>query len=253
MRYLVAISLSWLAAACGDLDVKSVRSPQVVPTALLGEWSGTWTSANASAATTSGDVLVRVQAFEDQPIVQVQFDHPCVEPRVYELVLSGESIALRADGVVVLAASLAGEGQLLGTFQCPADLGTWSATRQRDLPVVLDLGGSWQAELAVIGAPVRAFDLSLVQSVRSGFVQLDGLLDLGDLWPLPVMVEGPVQFVGEEFQFALRTVVGSSPDVLLTAVGERLTLRVDVGMFQVVGASALPFNQGIFRMQRAAD
>ena len=79
-------------AACGDLDVRTVRVPEVVPAPLEGEWTGTWTS-DANGA--SGPLTVRVQEFGGEPLLSVDIVNACVENRAYDLVLGNGLIELR--------------------------------------------------------------------------------------------------------------------------------------------------------------
>jgi hypothetical protein len=247
MRRLAAFFAPCLFAACGDLDVRSVRAPQVVPPALIGEWSGTW---HADGSGNSGSIVVRVQSFEGEPVVNVQIENPCVEPRTYQLVVTPATFELRADGQTVLAATL-GEGrELIGTYHCSAEDGTWNATWQHDLPEVLDLSGDWSGTLVVGGQSDRPLALMVSQSVDGGVVLLDGLLDLGDVWPVPVPLRGSVEFRDDGYEVVLSTVPGNQPVLLLTGIGDRDPLRIENGVLQGLGGQPLPFQSALFTIAR---
>jgi hypothetical protein len=245
MRRPVALLLPWCLVACGDLDVRSVREPQVVPAQLAGEWLGTWQSANQTA---SGAVVVRVQEFAGEPVVRIEFQNPCLEPRAYELVMTASLIELRAEGQVVLAAAVRADRSMDGIYQCEAESGTWTATWQRDLPTLVDLGGDWSGSLAVAGQPTRPIDLVLEQGVQDGSLVLEGLLDLGDLWPSLLPVRGSVFFREGGFEVVLATSAGSTPGLFLAGVGDRDPLQVETGFLQTIGSPVLPFQNGVFQI-----
>lgn len=234
-------------SACGDLDVRSVRAPQAVPRALIGEWTGSW---HATQSGLEGGIVVRVQEFEGEPVVNVQFENPCIEPRTYDLVVTEATIELRADGRTVIAATV-GEGRsLIGTYECTAESGTWSAVWQHDLPEVVDLGGDWDGTLVVGGQSNRAVHLELTQSVAGGMVLLDGLLDLGDAWPLPVPMRGTVVFRTGGYDVMLSTLAGNQPVLLLTGTGDTEPLRIENGILQALSSAPLPFQAGLFTVAR---
>lgn len=250
MRWPTSSLLSLLVlAACGDLDVRSVRVPEAVPATLEGEWTGAWTSSSSSA---SGPLTVRVQQFEGEPLVSVDIQNACVENRSYDLVLGAGVIELR-DGARTVFAGVLGEGRtLLGTFTCDADSGTWTAAWQRDLPVLVDLSGTWNGTLQTTEAPARGLRLDLDQGVRSGLLVLDGTLTIEglgvDAGDLVVPLEGSASFRSDGFDLGLRSLDGSTPILVLSGLGNEQPLQVELGVLQVLGASSLPFSQGLFRI-----
>lgn len=245
MRALIVMSAVVLGA-CGDLEVRSVRAPQAVPQELTGEWVGTW----LSAAQTSGAIVVRVQEFAGEPVVRVDFTNPCVAPRSYDLVVTATTIELRAEGEAVMAATLTADRRLVGSYHCPEESGTWSAAWTRDLPELADLGGAYSGTLAVAGQPIRAVTLDVSQQIVAGELQLDGLLGLPDLWPLPVPLIGTAQFSGTSFDLVLYTPAGVAPPLLLTGTGDRVTLQIDNGLLQPIGPQVLPFSFGLVDLVR---
>lgn len=239
----------FVLAACGDLDVRSVRVPEVVPASLEGEWTGTWTSDTNG---TSGALTVRVQEFGGEPLLSVDIENACVENRAYDLVLGNGLIELR-DGDRTVFAGVLGEGRtLLGTFSCDADRGTWTAAWQRDLPALLDLTGTWNGSLATIETPARGVQLTLEQRVRSGLLVLDGTLTIAglgvDAGDLVVPLEGSASFRSDGFDLGLRSPDGIAPVLVLSGLGEPEPLQVEVGVLQVLGPSTLPFAQGVVRI-----
>jgi hypothetical protein len=242
MRTALALCLSWWLVACGDLGVRSVRTPPITPTTLAGEWVGSW---QASSQTTSGAITVRVQEFEGEPVVRVAFVNPCITPAEYELVTTATTIELRDGATVVLAASVTDDRTMVGTYNCPNETGTWSAAWTRELPQVVDLGGRWSGTLGAASQPARPFELTLEQSVGGGQVLLQGVLDLGELWPFSVPLRGSVVFQDQGFDFVLQTLGSAQPDLLLAGSGSRAPLQVPTGLLQVFGATPLPFQTAV--------
>ena len=249
MRTLALLALPCLVAAgCGDLDVRHVREqPDGVPAALVGEWQGSWQSASSTA---SGSVVLQVQEFAGEPVVNVVFVNPCLAPREYDLVVTPASFELRADGQTVLAATLGEDGrELLGVYECERERGTWRATWRRDLPALHDLGGRWTGTVVFGDEVVRPLELTLVQAVDGGAVQLEGLLDLGELWPVPVALRGTASFRDRGFDLTLQNAAGTSPSLVLSAPGELEPLRVEAGLLHVLD-QALPQPLGVVQLVR---
>lgn len=243
--------LSLLAAlpACGDLQVRYVPPPQVVPAALEGEWSGTWRSAETGD---SGEVSLRVQEFEGSPVVEVVIDHPFVVPGTYELVVTNETISLQADGQVVFAANLVdADGQVLdGSFDWGDDQGTWTATWQRALPELIDVGGQWQGVLQAAGADPVPFTLELDQFAEGGALRLNGLVTMPpEVRLAPVPLAGFVIFDETGWQFLLQTEPDFTPQLVLSGRGDRDPVQVPLGLLQVL-TPELPFSQALLQMAR---
>ena len=245
---LVALALPALLAACGDLQVRSVRSDDVVPAALAGEWVGTWTS---SETLSTGAVTVRVQEFDRQPVVALSIDNPCVIPQDYELLFVGRTIELRADGVPILDAVLQTDSrELTGNYNCAADRGTWSASWTRELPELVDLSGTWSGDVSVPGVLTEPLTLTLRQSVRGGGLVLDGEVRLPSALALPVPVAGAVRFRDADFELVLQTEIGFQPRVVMTGIGDREPLQVEFGLLRVLSSQVLPFSQALFQITR---
>jgi hypothetical protein len=247
MRVRLWVSSCLLAVACGDIEVRSVRVAETVPAALEGEWAGSWQSTLTS---TGGALTVRVQEFASQPVVSLQITNPCLVPRTYQLALEGGAIELRADGAVVFAARLDQDQRLVGTFQCDADRGTWSASRQRGLPELVDLSGEWSGLLSPPGITPVAVALTLSQTVAAGALTLAGSLRVPDFLLATIPVEGVVMFRDTGFDLTLRSGAGVVPPLVLSGLGELDPVRVELGLVQFLGPSPLPFQQAVFRAQR---
>lgn len=224
-----------------------MRTPQAVPEALVGEWVGAWQSTSEASA---GAVTLRVQEFEGEPLVQIDFQNPCIEPRTYELVVTAEAIELRAEGQTVVSATVVEAGRMVGVYNCTGESGTWGATWQRELPDLVDLGGDWSGSLAVAGQVARPLSLVLQQSVRDAHLELDGLLDLGELWPSLLPLRGTVVFNETGFEVLLSTDSGVLPGLLLTGMGDREPLQIEAGLLQTIGSPLLPFQNGVFTITR---
>lgn len=255
MRQPFASTLLLLGVACGDIQVRSVRIGPVVPVDLQGEWVGMWRSA---ANPSTGPLQVRLQEFRGEPVVSVLIDNPCVEPREYELVLRSESIELRVDGEAVLAATVGPGRTMVGTFQCENDQGTWTAAWVRALPTLGDLSGQWIGTITPAVLPpsvpsARPVRLELQQSVRGGVVVLDGVLEAPELLPLPLLLNGYTIFRDTSFDLLLQSTSSAGPTVVLSALGEREPLRVDLGLAQAFGSGPLPFGQAVFTLEWQAQ
>jgi hypothetical protein len=218
-----------LACACGDIDVQSIRSGAVVPSALAGEWQGVWQSELGGSF---GVLTLRIQDFDGEPVVAVDIAHPCVPPDEYQFRATASTVELLADSVVLFRAVLGPERTLVGTYGCLADTGSWDATWQRDLPELVDLSGQWLGSVSVPGFPPETLVVQLEQSVRGGALALDGSLRLPNLSPEPLPLVGTVQFREGAFDLVLVSAPGSLPLVYLVGVGDTPTLRVQDGQLQ---------------------
>jgi hypothetical protein len=245
MRRLV-LPLLLSVAACGDIDVRSIRSGNVVPATLAGEWEGSWQSANTAA---SGPIRITVQQFDGQPLLGLQIDNPCLTAREYEVVLRSDIVQLRADGQPVFAGVVDAERVLNGNYECGVDRGTWTATWLRDLPPVGDLSGSWEGSIGVLGTAPRAITCDLAQRIVGGLLKVEGFLSLPDLLPMSVPVDGVVNWRDSTFDIVLQTTAPGLPVLLFSALGQRDPLGIEFGIVQVFPQNLLPFNQGTFSLR----
>jgi hypothetical protein len=244
MRSFALLLLLGLSLACGKLRTSVPDPSAAVPSALVGEWSGAWTSA---AGDSGGDLELRVQEFAGQPVVQIVTDLPCLAGATFELQFAGAAFAVRAGEAEVLTGSLAGPGQLSGQFGCGAGSGTWQATRLRPLPPATDLTGRWNGTLFFEGLPAAPFALDLRMRLDAGVLRLDG----------EIFVEGsdPASVVGVAADFddqGFSLLVGT-PDGSLRAQANGLLqpLRVELGQFGVF-AGGTAIGGGVFSMERAS-
>lgn len=246
---LLLCTSTLVLTACGDIRVRHVPPPEVVPAELEGEWAGTWVSDETGE---TGTVGLRVQEFEGEPVIEVIIDHPAVVPGAYQLSFTGDAILLQVDGNVVFAASLveASRQELDGSFDWGGDQGTWSATWQRALPEPVDLGGTWQGVLQTVDGVPLPFTIELDQFVVAGQLGLSGLVALpAELWGEPVPVTGFVTFDDQGFQFLMQTEPGFPLQFLLSGRGDREPLQVPLGLLQIL-APQLPFSQAVLQMAR---
>lgn len=233
-------------AACGDIQVRSIRTGDAVPTALEGEWQGAWQSSQTG---NNGLLTMRIQDFGGEPVVSVQILHPCVPPDQYQFRVTTEGIELLADGEVLFAAVYGVERTLVGSYGCPDDSGSWDATWQRDLPALVDLSGRWAGSVTAPGYPEQAILLDLQQTVRGGALAFDGAMSLPDLLPEPLPMVGSVQFRDGVFDVVLVTEPGVVPLVRMAGVGETATLRVQNGELQAAIDPLLPLVQATWQLQ----
>ena len=245
MRSLLPSALAFLLVACGDLEVRSVPGSQTIPAALSGLWRGTWQSTRVQD---SGVITIRIQEFAGDPVVSLTIDNPCLQPADYDLVVAGGVIALQADGVTVLEASLTAPERLSGMYGCELDDGTWSADLIGELPVPIDLSGTWDGRVYVPGAFDEPIAINLQQTVQSGQLALTALADIPSVLPFPLPMQGYVTFGEDDFQLVLQTEQGVQPQLVLSGTGDREPLVVPAGMLQVLSQAPLPFSQGLFEL-----
>ena len=246
---LAAVMLSCLALGGCGVKVKTARTGGLTSSSFDGEWVGTWQPA-IGVAGSGGPLTLRLQQFQGQPVVAVQIDNPCVTPREYELLLRASSVELRADGQVVFGAVLDENRTLLGTYQCAAGTGSWSAVWQRALPPIVDLSGTWAGSLVVPGGGPFALECTLTQSVRAGSLVLDGTVLLPELLLTPIVVTGSVQFREGAYDLVLRSVDGAPVQFALAGIGGLEPLRLQSAFVQFFGPTPLPFSQGLVDITR---
>ena len=248
MRYLS--SVTWIvlvisAAGC-DIDVKSVRTGEVIPAELEGVWQGSWQSKQMSL---SGTLTLQLQEWHNTAVVSVATDNPCVEPHEYDLLLRPGRIELLDDGEVVFAAEFGPNRTLTGTYVCHQDAGQWTAAWTQALPPIVDLSGTWLGTVSAAGFPDQVLTLDLQQSVRHGMIALDGLLTLPGLPGAQVLLTGTAAYRTEGFDVILTTLSGSNPSLVLTGFGSNEPLRVDIGVISILASQPpLPFTQGVWQV-----
>lgn len=242
----VAACLPFLFAACGDIEVRSIRTGDNVPDSLQGEWSGAWRS---DLSGINGLLTMRIQSFAGEPVVSVQISHPCVPPSQYQFRASPTKVELLANEVVLFEGIVGTDHTLVGTYGCLADVGSWDATWQRELPELIDLGGTWTGSVTVPGFPSQAIALDLEQSVRGGGLTLRGTMAVPGVLPDPLPMLGNVQFRSGQFDLLLVSEPGSVPLVHMVGTGDTGTLRLQDGELQAAVDPQLSLLQGTWEMQ----
>lgn len=235
-----------LAAACGDIDVRSIRTGDIVPDALAGEWRGDWQSQLSGI---QGLLTLRIQDFAGQPVVSVQIAHPCVPPDQYEFRVAPSGIELLEDGEVLFRAVFGDNRTLVGSYSCLADSGLWDATWTRDLPQLIDLGGRWVGTITVDGFPAQSLELQLDQSVQSSALAMQGTMALPGLLAEPLDLRGTVQFRDGAFDLLLVTAAGSGPLVHMLGTGATETRSVPNGSLQAVVGPQQPIVEATWQVQ----
>jgi hypothetical protein len=229
--------------ACGDIDIVSVRTGNAIPLAMQGEWSGSWTSSSSAA---NGTVGLRLQSYAGEAVVGVTIDNPCVVPRSYQLLVTGTSMQLWADGAVVFTAVLASDGTMAGTYQCEADAGIWQATWQRDLPPIEDISGVWEGTVVSASSELPLL-LVLEQSVRGGAVVVDGALLMPGVLPGSLGVTGSLRFREGFFDFVLGTTSGVVPMMQMAGIGDSPSMAIRDGLLQASPSPLLPFQNAVWQ------
>lgn len=233
-------SLCLSLGACGDIEVRSIRSGDVVPAQLEGEWHGAWQSELSGI---SGVLTLRIQDFGGEPVVAVEIAHPCVPPARYEFRATANTIQLLDDGEVLFDGLLGDDRTLVGSYACLADSGSWDASWQRALPELVDLGGTWSGTITAPGFDPQALELQLVQTVRDGTLLLQGTLGLPGLPTDPLPIFGQVQFGDAAFELLLVTEPGTGPLVHMTGLGDPATRTIGSGDLQAAIDPLLPILQ----------
>lgn len=237
-------------AACGRIDIRSVRTGESVPAALAGEWTGTWQS---SRSTANGSLVLRMQDFAGEPVVSIHLDNPCVQAGDYQFRTSGNTVELLEDGDVLFTATLGPARSLVGHYGCDSDAGAWDATWTRELPSLVDLSGRWEGEVVAFGVPSIAMVLQLEQVVRSGALALEGTASVPDLLTAPIPIAGLLRFQTgtfgqpDTFELSLDTPAGLTPAVHMLGVGATAERRVHTGLVQANGQPSLPFVQAAWQ------
>ncbi|MCR9244124.1 MAG: hypothetical protein NXI31_03775 [bacterium] len=235
-----------LTAACGGFQVTSTRNDGV-PAALLGSWEGAWQSDGSRGG---GSITVQVQEFEEEPIVSVQLDNPCIAPQRYQLLFVAGGFELRADGDTVLRAEFTPEGRLAGEYTCDLDSGTWSAVREGDLPGILDLSGSWNGQVEA-GGFTEDLVMEISQSVGGGEVRLLATVQVPTYMALPLPLIGRASFRENEFDVLFTTTNGVLPAIQMVGVGDRETMTIRDGVMVVSGGVVLPFSTASWQIAPA--
>lgn len=243
----VVISLLCLASGC-DLKVTSIatRGPGVL-SAVKGEWRGTWLSGDTGQ---SGSLTLRIQEFDQQPVVAATFTNACLLSPNYQLVMLGESVTLQLDGIPILVAQFTSTDQLVGSYSCQQDSGTWSAARLGSLPDPLDLSGTWQGTAMIAGVAEYPVLVELEQFVRNGRIELEGFAELQGLLPFQLPLAGNAIFRTTNFELVLQTNAGFEPSMVFAGIGDREPLQVGFGLIQTLGAQAAPFQQAAFQIAK---
>lgn len=242
IRAILSLSLL-LLAACGDIKT-NIPSASTVPTALVGEWTGTWST---TAGDQNGALTLRVQEFAGQAVVQIDTDLPCVAGTSFQLQFQSTSFTASIGGQQVLQGAVTAPGAMAGTFSCAAGTGSWQAARVRALPVVTDLSGVWNGALYRDGATPLPFTLTLQMTLDSGVLRLDGTI--------AVQGEPTATILGyaADFDTAGYQVFFETADGALRAQGNGLygPLRVETGQWGAFVAGT-PIGGGVFAMDRQA-
>lgn len=241
-RPTIVLSLL-LATACADVTTTTPAPAPAVPAALAGEWEGIWTS---TALESTGDLLLRVQEFDGQPVVQIDTDLPCIAGTSFQLDFTATSFTASIGDQEVLRGEVAADGTLSGTYACAAGTGSWQAERLRPLPAVADLSGDWTGALYREGATPQPFTLDLQMTLESGVLRLAGAITVqGE--PTDTIVGYASEFDDAGYQVFFETSGG-----VLRAQGNGSygPLRVETGQWGVF-ASGTPIGGGVFAMERS--
>lgn len=253
MKTVASLYLLWtlVAAACGDIRVRSIPAEVDALQALRGEWSGRWRS-DANGA--EGEIGFRIQSFEGQTLVAITTDNPCLSPREFELEVVGRRVLLREQAATVLQADIVSTTELVGTYGCADDVGTWRASRIADVAEPIDLGGAWAGTLVGDDGSVHALEVMLTQRVQAGQLRLDAQVGLPALAPLlPASgtfdMTGFVQFAGDGFAVELVSVSGGLPVMVLSGAGTRQPVALPMANLRVFGPSPLTFSSGVVSLE----
>lgn len=186
-------------------------------------------------------------------MVEVLINNTCLTAQNYQLVVLGESVTLEVGGVPILVGAFTSLNELVGSYDCPQDSGTWSATRFGSLPDPLDLSGTWLGSAVIAGGGENPLLVQLDQFVRDGRIELQGFADLNPLVPDQIPLAGFVNFRATDFELVLQTVAGFEPAMVFAGIGSSDPVQVEIGTIQVVGSQAAPFLQAVFQILQQPD
>ena len=231
-----------LLAGCLKIERRSSQVPGF-PQQLLGEWHGSWRSSSTAG---SGQLVLAVQAFQGQPIVTVDLQHPCIVGQGYQFVQQGLRWELRLNEQTVFTAEVELANRTLnGSYDCQQDQGSWSASWDHALPEIPDLSGIWSGVYEALQPPSSGIlSMELLQNWQDGRLRLTGSLSFdGHGVTLPLIV-GEVAWTGDLFELLVQGGVPPS-SVNLQGSGQRIALAVSQGLFTVEDPR-LPFRFGIW-------
>lgn len=250
LRTSVAVTV-WciLLSATACVRIERRTTSVELPPAMLGAWSGGWTSATAG---TQGQVSLRVQTFEQHPVVQIESAHPCLQNGAYEFRLRGAHMELMRNGEVVFAGDVdLGARRFSGTYQCTQDQGDWSADWNHDLPEIGNASGTWTGTFAAGSPPVTGdFTMEIEQTWNLGFLQISGEVVVDRFGVAFPIHSGQIEFRDSTFDMLLRgsqlganVVVQGTGTVLGQAASSGLMLLDDPNV-PLVGGTWTAVRQG---------
>jgi hypothetical protein len=232
MHRCASLVLPLLLCGCFKIEARSTApTSSNVTEQLMGEWIGTWGSADVGTQST-GVLTLSVQSFLGLPVLRLQSDNPCLLPQDYTLTMVDRHLELHGSDDAVFAADIAADLRSLeGTYSCTMGNGTWSASWVRDLGPVGDVTGHWLGAFAAT-SPIQAtgvLSLDLQQQWVHGVLRVTGQLSSPSL-PQPMAISnGDVVFDEGTFQLELTTDPTSAPFVMLSALGDSHSMLVHDG------------------------
>lgn len=237
----VLLLLSVPFVGCGKLQLKTTVTPQSIPAQMQGEWTGTWTSANGVA---HGDLLVRLQTFDDNPVVGFETNHPEMQIIDFRFLFLGRHVEIHSsdptDNAVFSGDTAADLRTMTGTYSCIGDAGTWQTAWHRTLPPIGDVSGDWVGGFESFQPPLQApLHLQLVQTWVDGVLHVRGEIDVPGTDNQIAIHDGIVDWRENDFVLLLTTDPNAPPTVLLQAAGARSQFSVS-GALQVDPGSGQP-------------
>lgn len=201
LRVLVLALVAGSMTSCLRVERRST-STGPLPAAMLGAWSGDWTSTSGGG---NGGLALSVQMFEGQPVLQLDSAHPCLVSGNYRLVADGPILQLQRNGIPVFVAELdQQQRRLVGTYACAQDNGQWSASWTHELPPLGNIGGLWTGTFEVPSEPERTFTMQIEQEWNNGLLSLTGEVVVDGLGIGLPIESGAVFWTGDRFDLTLR-------------------------------------------------
>ncbi len=198
-RLLFALAAA-LLASCVRIERHTTNIG--VPTAMLGAWTGGWSSSTGGG---QGSVTLHLQTFDQHPVVQVQAVHPCLRDGAYEFRMAGLHLELLRDSVVVFVGDVdLAARRLVGSYECAADRGVWSANWTNDLEPIGNIGGTWVGTFVAGSGPPANFTMEVEQRWSLGFLQLVGEVVVDGFGVGFPISRGEIDFHGTGFDLLLR-------------------------------------------------
>lgn len=232
MRPCLLLAALLFVPACIRVDRDVAGTVGGLPETVLGEWQGTWTSVSPGMSG-NGWVTLRLQRFQDLPVIRIDSNNPCLQPGAYSVEVRSREIVLTSGDARFEAEFAPDWRSLTGTYSCHDDHGIWQSAWSRELAPAGDLTGGWFGTWEPDPPTQGGGELRLVlqQTWVAGSLQVRGTVVVPDLSQDLPITSGEVQWDGPTFRLVLATDTSRTPFLVMTGSGDSSRMNVDPGRF----------------------